>query len=192
VRWSGLLLFASACATAGQPTGSGPADAPSGTVDSPRQFFDAPAMVDAPASLCTSSATCSGAMDLGSVSGDTGNASVTGSGYQSAWYRVRVTEDDSSPFGVQLAATVQLTSPPGTNYDVYVYLNTGSDVVECTSVAASGTSTGTTDQARVTWGESGTFSNGNDDSRNLSIEVRPVSGPCSASAQYQLVVFGDL
>jgi hypothetical protein len=91
-----------------------------------------------------------------------------------------------------LAMTVQLTSPPGTNYDVYAYVNSGSDVVECTSVAGSGTSTGTTDQAHLTWGESGTFSNGNDDSRTVSIEVRPVSGPCSAGSPYQLVVFGDL
>jgi hypothetical protein len=184
-------LFASACATAGQPTGSGPADAPV-TFDSPK-LVDAPIMIDAPAqSACTSTATCAAAMDLGTVSGDTGNATVTASGYQSAWYKVRVTEDDSSPFGTPMNMTVQLTSPPGTNYDVYVYLNTGSDVVECTSVAGSGTSTGTTDQAHVSWGESGTFSNGNDDGRTASIEVRPVSGPCSASATYQLVVFGDL
>jgi hypothetical protein len=191
-----LLLASGACATAGQPSGSGPVDAQ--VVDSPRQDIDAPNMMtdatsDAPPQdLCTSSATCASAMDLGSVSGDTGNASVTGSGYQSAWYKVRVTEDDSDVFAVEMSATIQLTSPPGTNYDVYVYLNTGSDVVECTTPRASGTSTGTTDQAHVTWGESGTFSNGNDDSRTVSIEVRPVSGPCSASAPYQLVVFGDL
>ena len=101
-------------------------------------------------------------------------------------------EPDLMELAVEMSATIQLTSPPGTNYDVFVYLNTGSDVVECTTPRASGTSTGTTDQAHVTWGESGTFSNGNDDSRTVSIEVRPVSGPCSASAPYQLVVFGDL
>jgi hypothetical protein len=185
-----LLLLASACATAGQPTGSGPADAPV-TLDSPK-LIDAPIMIDAPAqSVCTSSATCAGAMDLGSVSGDSTASSVTASGYQSAWYKVRVTEDDSGIGGEELKALVQLTSPPGTNYDVYVYVNTGNDVVECTTPSASGTSTGTTDQARLTWGESGTFSNGNDDSRTVSIEVRPVSGPCMAGATYQLVVFGD-
>lgn len=192
MRCVGLLLLASACATAGQPTGSGPADAPNNTVDAPVQKLDAPIMIDAPSqSACASGATCAGSMDLGSVSGDSGNPSVTGAGYQSAWYKVRVTEDDSSPFANDLAILVQLTSPPGTNYDVYVYVNSGSDVVECTSVAGSGTSTGTTDQARVSWGESGTFSNGNDDGRTVSIEVRPVSGPCSSASQYQLVVFGD-
>jgi hypothetical protein len=188
-----LLLLASACATAGQPSGGGPVDAPPmPIVDSPRQDIDAPPMIDAPPQdLCTSSATCAGAMGLGTVSGDDVASSVTASGYQSAWYKVRVTEDDSSPFANDLSILAQLTSPPGTNYDVYVYVNTGSDVVECTTPSASGTSTGTTDQARFTWGESGTFSNGNDDGRTVSIEVRPISGPCSQSAPYQLVVFGD-
>jgi hypothetical protein len=159
-------------------------------VDSPRQDIDAPPMIDAPqGDLCTSSATCVGAMDLGSVSGDTGG-SVTASGYQAAWYKVRVTEDDSGIGGEEMNALVQLTSPPGTNYDVYVYVNTGNDVVECTTPRASGTSTGTLDQAHVNWGE-GTISNGNDDGRTVSIEVRPVSGPCSQGAPYQLVVFGD-
>jgi hypothetical protein len=194
VRCVGLLLLAGACATAGQPTGA-PADADhtdaAPTVDSPRQI-DAPLPIDAPQQdLCASGATCAAAMDLGSVSGDDGPGSVTASGYQSAWYKVRVTEDDSDPFADDLKVLVQLTSPPGTNYDVFVYMNTGSDVVDCTTVAASGTSTGTLDQAHVTWGETGTFSNGNDDGRTVSIEVRPVSGPCSASAPYQLVVFGD-
>lgn len=189
------MLLAGACATAGQPSGSGPADAPPLAIDSrQQQEIDAPVqMIDAPMQeLCTSSATCTGAMDLGTVSGDTGNASVTGSGYQSAWYKVRVTEDDSDVFGIELAMTAQLTSPPGTNYDLYLYVNTGNDVVECTTPSASGTSTGTADQAHLNWGESGTFSNGDDDTRTVSIEVRPVSGPCSASAPYQLVVFGDL
>ena len=39
--------------------------------------------------------------------------------------------------------------------------------------------------------ESGTFSNGNDDGRTVSIEVRPVSGTCAASSMFQLVVYGD-
>lgn len=194
MRRVGLLLLASACATAGQPTGSGPQDA---AVDQPfaidaPAMLDGPAMPDAPASLCASSATCSAAIDLGSVSGDTGNDSKTASGYQSAWYKVRVTEDDSDVFAVEERFTASLTSPAGTNYDVFVYVNTGSDVVECASIAGSSTGTGTLDQTSVHWGESGTFSNGNDDSRTVSIEVRPVSGPCSASAPWQLVVYGDL
>jgi hypothetical protein len=104
---------------------------------------------------------------------------------------VRATEDDSSVFGTSMALTVQLTSPPGTNYDLFLYINTGSDTVACTNVSASSTSTGTADQAHLSWGESGTFSNGDDDGRTVSIEVRPVSGTCTPGATYQLTVIGD-
>ena len=160
-------------------------------VDSPRQDIDAPPMIDAPPQdLCTSSATCAAAMDLGSVSGDDVTSSVTASGYQSAWYKVRVTEDDSSPFANDLAILAQLTSPPGTNYDVYVYVNTGSDVVECTTPTGSGTSTGTTDQARLTWGETGRSRTATmtaarsrsrcGRSRDRALRARRTSSSCSA------------
>jgi hypothetical protein len=88
--------------------------------------------------------------------------------------------------------TVNLTSPTTANFDLFLYVNTGSDVTECNTVSASSTNTGTSDQAHLSWGESGTFSNGNDDSRTVSIEVRPVSGNCSASDMFTLVVYGDL
>ena len=85
-------------------------------------------------------------MDLGSVSGDTGNATVTGSGYESAWFKVRVTEDDSSPFATPMKLTVNLTSPPGVNFDLYLYVNSGSDVVECSTASGQSMSTGTADR----------------------------------------------
>lgn len=187
-----LGLAVSGCAVAGK---SAPAriDAPPAPADAPRVPVDAPPPVDAPAqSQCTSSATCATAMALGSVSGDTGNATVQGSGYQAAWFQVRVTEDDNDPFGVPMNLTAQLTSPAGTNYDLFLYVNTGSDVVECTNVSTSSTSTGATDVAHLTWGETGTFANGADDSRTVSIEVRPISGTCSPGATYQLTVTGDM
>jgi len=180
-----LLLGACAEATTAQPAGN--IDAPVTPIDSAKVIDAAP---DAPASLCTSSATCAAAMDIGSVSGDTGAAMVTGSGYQSAWYRVRVTEDDSSVLGTALRVTVRLTSPASANYDLYVYVNTGSDVVECSAVSGSSTQTGTQDSVSLSWGE-GSVANGADDSRSVSIEVRPVSGACAMSQPYQLVVLGD-
>jgi hypothetical protein len=129
-------------------------------------------------------------MDIGSVSGDTGNAMVTANGYQAAWFRVRVTEDDSSVSGTPLRVTARLMSPAGTNYDLYLYVNTGSDVVECSSISGSGMSTQQLDSVSLNWGE-GTVANGADDSRTVSIEVRPVSGPCTMSQPYQLTVLGD-
>ncbi len=186
MRYVGLLVLA-ACAeaTTAQPAGS--IDAPVTPIDSAKLIDAAP---DAPVSLCTSSATCAAAMDLGTVSGDTGADMKTASGYQSAWYRLRVTENDSSVIGVALRLTARLTSPAGTNYDLYLYVNEGSDVIECTTVRGSGNSTGTMDSVSISWGE-GTVANGVDDSRSVSIEVRPVSGPCSASQPFQLVLLGN-
>lgn len=188
-----LALALSGCAVAGGKSQPVQGDAPPVPGDAPVVRSDAPPPIDAPAQMmCTSTATCATAMALGSVSGDTGNASLQASGYQSAWYQVRVTEDDSGPLATPMQLNAQLTSPAGTNYDLYLYVNTGSDVVECTTASTSSTSTGPSDVAHLTWGETGTFANGADDSRTVSIEVRPVSGSCAPGATYQLTVTGDM
>ena len=180
------------CAQAQAPTS---ADATPGRADA-SSAFDAPGAdtavgLDASQVSCTAGATCAAAVQLGSVSGDTGAATVQGSGYQSAWYQVRISENDSDVFGVPMNVTATLTSPAGINYDLYLYLNTGSDVIECASATQSSTSTGTSDSAHLSWGESGTFSNGSNDDRTLSVEVRYVSGTCSMAKPFQLVISGN-
>ena len=140
--------------------------------------------------VCTSSASCAAATDLGSVSGDTGADMVTASGYQAAWYKVRVTEDDSGPLGVKLQVTAHLTSPASENYDVFLYINTGNDVIECATPSGTASTSGTTDTISVKWGE-GTFANGTDDSRTASIEIRPIGTTCSSGQPWQLTVNGD-
>jgi len=99
--------------------------------------------------VCTSSASCAAATDLGSVSGDTGAGTVTASGYQAAWYKLRVTEDDSGPFGVQMQLTAQLTSPASENYDVFTYVNGGTDVIECNTPTGTASTSGTTDTLTI-------------------------------------------
>ncbi len=175
---------AAACAEAGAPTGHSQPDAPPVPQDGP------PPMIDAPVSSCTSSATCQTAQDLGSVSGDTGSQMKSASGYQAAWYKVRVTEDDSGIVGVKLSVTAQLTSPVGSNYDVYMYVNSGTDVIECSSPSGTAQMSGNTDTLRIIWGE-GSIPNGSDDSRTVSIEIRPVSGPCMQNAPSQLQITGN-
>ena len=187
-----LALFLVGCATAGAP-GNPQSDAPPQQRDAPMQQIDAPKSIDAPSqATCNSGITCAQAMSVGTVSGDSGNDTKTAMGYESAWFNVRVTEDDSNPFGVPMNLTVNLTSPAGENFDLFLYVNTGSDVIECTTPSASSTMTGTSDQAHISWGENNTFSNGNDDNRTISIEVRPISGTCAASNMFTLVVYGDL
>ena len=54
--------------------------------------------MDAPmqSGVCTTTATCMApTMTLTSISGDTGSGTASASGYQSSWYQIRVTEDDS-------------------------------------------------------------------------------------------------
>jgi len=97
-----------------------------------------------------------------------------------------VTEDDSGVLGVKLSMTARLTSPSSADYDVFVYVNTGSDTVECTTPSG----TGTADEKYLLWGE-GSISNGSDDGRTVSVEVRPVSGACTPSQPWQLVLIGD-
>lgn len=183
-------LFA-ACANAGKP-GSGGGD---DQIDAPPAAIDSKPAIDArppdgAADACASGATCAAAMNLGNVSGDTGNQKVTATGYQAGWFSVRVTEDDSSVFGTKLSMTAKLTSPGASNYDVFVYYNSGNDSIECTTPSASGTSTAAIDSARISWGE-GSVSNGDDDSRTVRVEVRPVSGGCSSGATYTLELQGD-
>lgn len=183
-QWLGLAgatLLASACATAGKG-GHENADASA--------QGDGAQGSDAAVEVCASSATCLASMDLGAVSGDTGSAMVMASGYQAAWFHVRVTEDDNGVSGVKLKITTRLMSPAASNYDVFVYVNTGSDVIECGTPSGTATTTGTTDQLKINWGE-GSVANGANDGRSVSIEVRPVSGPCSKAQPWQLVVLGN-
>ena len=135
-------------------------------------------------------ATCASAIDLGAISGDTLANQKTVSGHQAAWYRVRVTEDDSDVFGIKLSMTARLTSPSSADYDVFVYVNTATDVVECNTPSGTASGSGLVEQKYLLWGEGG-FSNGVDDGRTVSIEVRPVSGSCDAGQPWQLLLVGN-
>lgn len=139
---------------------------------------------------CASPNTCVGSTDLGTISGDTGAGVKTAQGSGSQWFKVRVTEDDSNVFGLSLLAKAELTSPPGTNFDVFVYVAGSSSATECSAVSASGTSSAALDTAKAEWGE-GTISNGSSDDRNVTVEVRWISGTCSPTAKWTLNVRGN-
>lgn len=147
---------------------------------------------DGPAqNLCASAATCQTAIALGAVSGDTSNIKLNVSGHQSAWFRVRVTEDDDEPFpGLTLRFGAKLTSPSTNDYDVFVYVNAGSDQVECSTTVGTTSTTGTINENLAEWGE-GAIPNGSDDSRNVSVEIRPVGATCAATNPWSLEVQGN-
>ena len=147
---------------------------------------------DAGVASCTSLNNCGAATDLGSVSGDTGADTKTAQGTGSEWLKVRVSESDSGLFGARMHAKVELQSPTGTNFDVFVYVAGKPMGQECSAVTASSTSTGGFDSASMSWGESdGGFSNGSDDSRTVTVEVRHVSGTCAPDAKWTLTVRGN-
>jgi hypothetical protein len=143
-----------------------------------------------PTVTCDAPNTCAGATDLGSVSGDDGGDSLVQSGETSQWFTVRVTEDDSSVFSNSLEMLATLTSPPGANFDLYVYVP-GGDTRECATASKSSTTTGF-DSAGVEFGEGGTFSNGDDDDRTVTVEVRSVSGTCAPGQKWTLNIYGNV
>lgn len=135
----------------------------------------------------TATDSCSAPTSLGMVSGDTGGSSVMGSGKASTWFRVRVTEDDNSLFGVKLRLKIVLSAPATSNYDLYAYVDTAADVPSCTSPNAQSTSPSGNETVSLKWGES-SVANGADDSRWVSVEVRWVSGGCDP---FTLVATGN-
>jgi hypothetical protein len=178
---AGLALM-TACASAGSGEGDQGIDAPR---PGDARIIDTP-----PPDLCPSMQTCQTAMVLGQVSGDAASPLLTAMGYQSAWFRVRVSEDVGGLDGAKLRATAKLTSPAAVDFDVFVYVNIGSDMIECTTKVGTTTTAGTVNEVKAAWGE-GTFSNGEDDDRWMSIEIRPVSGTCAPNQTWQLQVQGN-
>lgn len=161
-----------AAADAAKPDAGPPPDGGTGTV------------------ACTAPAACGAATDLGTVSGDQTSNVLTADGTGSKWFRVWVTEDDNGVAGVKLRATATLTSPPGTNFDLYLYTGSSS-AHECSAVASQSTNGSGTDSAEVSFGEGGLVANGSNDSRYVTVEVRHVSGPCSANSKWSLAFAGN-
>ncbi len=137
---------------------------------------------------CGAPNSCGASADLGEISGDTGAGTRSAQGSTSKWFKVNVTEDSHSIFSSEpLSLQAELTSPPGTNYDVYIYVGNTPMAQECVVAKTSGTSTSGIDVATAAWEES----KGDDDSRWATIEVRYVSGTCNASAPWTLKVTGN-
>jgi hypothetical protein len=159
------------------------------TVDAgaPVPVPDGPPPSDAgSAATCQTSDTCATATKLGMVSGDTDSRTLTAQGNRAAWFRVRVTEDDPFSDG-SMHVLATLTPPAGEDFDVRVYVNAGTDVLECTNATGMATTSGTAKEVRASWQDVS-----NDASRDVSIEVRPLSGSCSPTASWQLVIEGNV
>lgn len=145
---------------------------------------------DGPMGNCSDPGTCQSAGSLGSVSGDQGSPGLDGSGAQPDWLTFRVTEDDDSIDGAGMSFTVTLTSPPGADFDLYVYRGVEGGGTGCGGFMQSSTNGGGIDEVTMNWGE-GLLANGVDDSAWVAVEVVAKNDMCAPPAQWMLTVDGN-
>jgi hypothetical protein len=168
-----------------------PGDAPATKFDAPREVDAAPPPPgDAPLATCTTSVTCATATVLPGIGGDeAGASSSSASGYQAAWYTIRVSETDSDAFADPMSMQVTLTSPSGAMFDLLVYEPGDATSTDCTSPTGTVSTSGESEMWSQEWGETGTFANGDDDSRTIAIQISPRStDTCSANATWSLSI----
>lgn len=128
-----------------------------------------------------SETTCREPKDLGMLAGDDGNASTSTQGKCSEWVRVRLVETYQGVFRGPMRLTATLVSPQAEDFDLVVYLNKDSDVLECNAATEKSELPGNrSDVVKLQWGEEYT-ANSSDDSRTASIEVRNKKPGCAAS-----------
>lgn len=137
---------------------------------------------------------CAMASDIGSVSGDTDPSqnSITYTGTTSQWLVVNVTEDSNSVVEHDLMAKFTLTNPPGTNYDLAVYVDPSGTPTSRSCQTVSGQSqnaAGMDDVVGITWDDN-QVSQPNIDTRLVSVKIEWVSGPCGAGNGWSLRVDG--
>jgi len=112
---------------------------------------------------------CGSFTNLGTIRGDVGSDLTSNNAKGERWFRVYVAEDDTSSFTcVDLSATVTLTPPSGTDYDLRVYCD------DCTTVAGSSAQGGSAvDTVHVRWDEECMFGvpSGTDSGRYVYILV---------------------
>ncbi len=142
---------------------------------------------------CTSPNVCRKATNLGQLSGDTGKVVITSEGVGSQWLRFRLTEDTDFDDGPPVRAKIELVSPPGTDFNLFVYVgpkdpsNDGTaPPLECSALTSSSTTTGA-DVVDVDVQHTNGY-----DHRTVAVEVRWVSGPCNPAAKWNLKVSGHL
>ncbi len=134
---------------------------------------------------------CVDAIDVGTVSGDTGSDVIEVQGATSTWLKVRVLEKNESLVGHKLKLKASLRPGNATNFDLYLFLNENSDVLECTHLVASSLKTlNQLDTASVSFGE-GSVPNGNLDHRWVTIEIRRVIGTCDTANPWTLKLEGN-
>jgi hypothetical protein len=134
--------------------------------------------------LCdyTSPNTCSNAVEIQAIDGDTGSDVRTLNGTTSKWFKLRINE--GSNFINDLSYVVTLQSPPGMDFDLYEYVGDGA-ATNCLGNAIH--AMGDPESVSDAWSDS----IGTDNGRWISLEVRYISGSaCGADAKWTLTAEG--
>jgi len=135
--------------------------------------------------------TCQTAHDLGGLSGDDGDTTLSVQGSCTEWFRLRVQEKKTSVFSNPMKTRFTLVSPSGKDFDIFVYMNKEADTVECTTQTTKSEEPGSrTDMATLEWGEAYT-ANSSDDSRTVNVLVKSKDGSCDATKSWSLVIQGN-
>jgi hypothetical protein len=121
---------------------------------------------------------CGAAINLGVIAGDASSATITRSGVGEAHFYVRIRETSSASRA--LTARVQLTSPPGVDYELVLRCASCSG----TAIPFAKAGAGATETAAVTRPDSWV-----DNSFLLFIEVRHYSG--SSCEPWSLTIWGN-
>lgn len=129
--------------------------------------------------LLNSNPACGTNVFLGSVSGDTASASLMTNGLGEKWVRARIAENNSGITTVNLTGTITLVSPPGMDYDLYVYC------LSCGGTLAGSSASSGTDVVEVRRNDT----LGTDESFDVLIEVRFSNG--NSPANWNLTIAGN-
>lgn len=141
-------------------------------------------------SMCAVAPTCQGATVIGEVSGDEGSDALQVDGSEPTWVAFQVTEDNDSVSGEALEFTATLTSPPGYDFDLYVYRGPESGNTGCNGQLSMSTSVGPSDVVHMSWGE-GAIADGGDERAWVAAQVVSKNDVCDQNALWTLTVEGD-
>lgn len=139
---------------------------------------------------CPNLQSCDSARIIGMVSGDESSGTIDVGGSEATWLTFQVTEDNDAITGEALSFTATLTSPPGVDFDLYVYRGAPNGPTGCGGVMDSSTSNGAQDVVHMSWGEGG-IANGVDDRSWVAVEIVVKGDACSDGSAWSLEVDGD-
>lgn len=139
---------------------------------------------------CDNALTCQTATVLGMVSGDEASPDLQADGSEPTWVAFQVTEDNESALGEALSFTATLQSPPGYDFDLYVYRGAEGASNGCNGTLQQSTAASGIDVVSMSWGE-GAVANGADDRRWIAVEIVAKNDMCDPEATWTLTIEGD-